>query len=323
MKYYVGIDLGGTNIVAGVVDETYKILSKASVKTNMPRPSEKIMDDMVSVTHQAVKEAGLNMDQIECVGIGSPGIADIETGYIEYANNLDFNHVPMGDYLKKKLNKPVYVENDANAAAYGEFVAGAAKGTKNAVCITLGTGVGGGIVINNHIYSGFNHAGAELGHNVIVADGEPCTCGRKGCLEAYASASALIRMTREGMESNKDSLMWKLSEEEGKVSGRTAFAAMRQGDAAAKAVCDQYIHYLAVGVANAINTFMPEVVCIGGGVCNEGDPLMVPLREQALAEVYTSHIPGFTKNPRIVKAELGNDAGLIGAAFLGQSGSHE
>lgn len=316
MKFYVGIDLGGTNIVAGVVNEEYKIISKATVKTNCPRPAKEIADDMAKVALEAVANADLTMDQIEWVGIGAPGTANSETGIIEYSNNLGFENVPLVKYIKEHINKPVFVENDANAAAYGEFIAGAAKGTKNVVCITLGTGVGGGIVIDSKIYSGFNFAGAELGHAVIEVDGALCTCGRKGCFEAYSSATGLIRMTKEAMEENKSSKMWEMPKEDGKVNARLAFDAMRAGDASAKAVVDKYIKYLAAGIANTINIFQPEILCIGGGVCNEGDALLVPLKELVKKEVYSRNS---AKNTEIVIAKLGNDAGIIGAAFLGQA----
>lgn len=316
MKYYIGIDLGGTNIKAGVVNENFEIVAKTSIKTNCPRPSEEIMDDMAKVSLMAVEQAGLTMNDIEWVGVGTPGIANSSTGIVEYSCNLDFHDVPMADYLSKKLDKPVFVDNDANAAAYGEFVAGAAKGANNAVAVTLGTGVGGGIIIDGKIYSGSNFAGAELGHEVIVVDGAQCSCGRKGCFEAYSSASGLIRMTKEAMEEDKDSIMWPMSEEDGHVSGRLAFNAMRKGDASAKKVVDKYIKHLAAGVTNIINTFQPDILCLGGGVCNEGDPLILPLKELVKSEVYSKNSK---KNTEIVIAKLGNDAGLIGAAFLGNA----
>ncbi len=316
MKYYIGIDLGGTNIKAGVVSENFEIIAKTSIKTNCPRPSEEIMDDMAKVSLMAVEQAGLTMNDIEWVGIGTPGIANSSTGIVEYSCNLDFHDVPMAEYLSKKLDKPVFVDNDANAAAYGEFVAGAAKGANNAVAVTLGTGVGGGIIIDGKIYSGSNFAGAELGHEVIVVDGAQCSCGRKGCFEAYSSASGLIRMTKEAMEEDKDSIMWPMSEEDGHVSGRLAFNAMRKGDASAKKVVDKYIKHLAAGVTNIINTFQPDILCLGGGVCNEGDPLILPLKELVKSEVYSKNSK---KNTEIVIAKLGNDAGLIGAAFLGKA----
>lgn len=315
MKYYIGIDLGGTNIVAGVVDENYNIVSKASTKTNCPRPAQEIADDMAAMAIKAVEEANLTMDDIQWIGVGTPGIANSETGIIEYSNNLGFENTPMAEYIRKHIDKPVFIENDANAAAYGEYVAGAAKGAKNAVCITLGTGVGGGIVIDGKIYSGSNFAGAEIGHTVISVDGPQCSCGRKGCFEVFSSATGLVRMTKEKMEACPDSKMHALTAERGgKVSARTAFDAMRMGDDAAKDVVDFYIKCLAAGITNTINIFQPDVLCVGGGVCNEGDPLLLPMKALVAKEVYTRNSP---KNTEIVIAKLGNDAGLIGAAFLG------
>lgn len=319
MKYYVGIDLGGTNIVAGVVDESYKIIAKASTKTNCPRPEKEIAEDMAKMALEAVKNAELTIDDIEWIGIGTPGIANSKTGIIEYSNNLGFKDTPMVEYITEFIGRndtPVYIENDANAAAYGEYVAGAAKGAKNAVCITLGTGVGGGIIINGKIYAGSNFAGAEIGHTVIEVDGAQCSCGRKGCFEAYSSATGLIRMSKEAMEMFPDSIMNKMAEEKGKVTARTSFDAMRAGDKAAKDVVDKYIKYLAAGITNTINIFQPDILCIGGGVCNEGDPLLLPMKELVAKEVYTRNSP---KNCEIVIAKLGNDAGIIGAAFLGRA----
>lgn len=316
MKYYVGIDLGGTNIVAGVVDEAYNIIAKASTKTNCPRPEKEIADDMAKMALQAVENAGLTIEQIEWIGIGTPGIANSETGIIEYSNNLGFKNTPMVKYIKETIDKPVFIENDANAAAYGEYVAGAAKGAKNAVCITLGTGVGGGIIIDGKIYSGSNFAGAEIGHTVIEVDGAQCSCGRKGCFEAYSSATGLIRMTKEAIAEHPDCIMAKMAEEKGKVTARTSFDSMREGDKYAKAVVDKYIKYLAAGITNTINIFQPDVLCVGGGVCNEGDPLLLPMKAIVKNEVYTRNS---AKNTKIVIAELGNDAGIIGAAFLGRA----
>lgn len=312
MKYYIGIDLGGTNIVAGVVNEKYEIIAKAKTPTNRPRPVEDICADMARVALEAVALAGLTIDDIRSVGVGSPGTVNSDTGVIEYANNLDFNDAPVASLIRKVIDKPVYCENDANAAAYGEFVAGSAKGANNAVCITLGTGVGGGIIIDGKIYSGFNFAGAELGHMVVEVDGPKCTCGRHGCFEVYSSATGLIRMTKEAMDANPDSKMHEMMGDH--VSGRLAFNAMRAGDDAAKSVVDKYIKYLAAGIANTINIFQPEILCIGGGVCNEGDALLIPLKEAVDKEIYTRN---GAKKTEIVIASLGNDAGIIGAAFLG------
>ncbi|MCM1007690.1 MAG: ROK family glucokinase [Ruminococcus flavefaciens] len=316
MKYYVGIDLGGTNIVAGVVDEEYNIIAKASTKTNCPRPEKEIADDMAKMALQAVKNANLDIGDIEWIGIGTPGIANSTTGIIERANNLGFENTPMVKYISESIDKPVFIENDANAAAYGEYVAGAAKGAKNAVCITLGTGVGGGIIVDGKIYAGSNFAGAEIGHTVIEVDGAKCSCGRKGCFEAYSSATGLIRMSKEAMAQFPDSIMNKMADEKGKVTARTSFDAMRAGDKPAKDVVDKYIKYLAAGITNTINIFQPDVLCIGGGVCNEGDPLLLPVKALVEKEDFASNS---AKRTEIVIAKLGNDAGIIGAAFLGRA----
>ena len=217
--------------------------------------------------------------------------------------------------LIDKLGCPnVYVENDANCAALGEAVAGCGHGAKDFVAVTLGTGVGSGIIIDGKIVSGANNAGGECGHTVIVVDGEPCTCGRKGCWEAYASATALINQTRRAMEEYPDSIMHELAKEEGKVSGRTAFDAMRRGDIAGIKVVDKYCKYVACGLINLVNIFQPEIICIGGGICNEGETLLRPIRRYVESERYSVYSKIQSK---ICKAELGNDAGIIGAAILG------
>lgn len=308
----IGIDLGGTNIVAGVVDDGYHILAKAKRKTAVPRPAEQIVDDMAACAREAVETAGLTMDRIEAVGVGSPGVCNGQTGVVERADNLGFSHVPLREMLGARLRKPIGLENDANAAAYAEYLAGAAQGKKSCVCITLGTGVGGGVVTDGVILTGFNYGGAELGHTVIVMDGEPCSCGRRGCLEAYASATALIRQTRRAMQADPDSAMWSLAGSLDEVSGRTAYDGMRAGDATAAAVVDRYQRYIACGLTNMINIFQPEVLCIGGGICNEGDTLLEPLRALVRAEQFGQDGP----QTLICRAKLGNDAGIIGAAYL-------
>ncbi len=312
--YWLGIDLGGTNIVAGVVDENYKIIGKGKVKTNCPRPADEIADDMALAVKMALENANVDIKDIASVGIGSPGAIDPISGTVIFSGNLGFDHVPLCDMLKERLGVDLYIENDANAAAYGEYIAGAGKGTKDFIAVTLGTGVGGGIIIDGKIYSGFNFAGGELGHSVIVVNGEPCTCGRRGCFEAYASATALIRQTKASMLQNRDSLMWKLTGNNiDAISGITAFEAMRKGDAAGKKTVDQYLDYLACGVINLLNIFEPEMLCIGGGISREGETLLEPIREKMKDEYFLRN----GKNKSVVKAaELGNDAGIIGAAFL-------
>ena len=316
--YRIGIDLGGTNIAAGIVDENHNIIVKGSVPTKAERTAEEIIKDMGALCNDLIKKAGLTVNDIEYAGIASPGSADPALGMVHYANNLPFVEFHIADTLKKYLAvEKVLVENDANAAAKGEAVAGAAKGCNHAVMITLGTGLGGGIIIDKQVYSGFNFAGAELGHMVIEYNGRQCTCGRKGCWEAYSSATGLISMTKDKLAKIKDtdSVMFKLVEENnGEVSGRTAFTAAKQGDKAGLEVVDEYINYLVCGISNIINIFQPEVLCIGGGVCNEGEYLTKPLIEKVSREQYTRDNSNKTQ---IKIAALGNDAGIIGAAALG------
>ena len=318
--YYIGVDLGGTNIAAGIVNSEFQIVKKGSVPTNVAgRTAEEIIKDMGALCDSLVKDAGLTFDDIEYVGIASPGAIDPVRGVVNYANNLPFSRFPIADTLKKFIPvKKVLVENDANAAAKGEAVAGAAKGVGDVVMITLGTGVGGGIIIDHKVYSGFNYAGAELGHIVIEYNGRQCSCGRKGCWEAYSSATGLINMTKEKLAECEakgiPTLMTDFVKEEGKVSGKTAFAAMKKGDAPAKEVVDMYIGYLGCGLSNIINIFQPEILVIGGGICNEKHYLTDPLEKIITEETYGNEA---IKPTTLKIAELGNDAGIIGAAVLG------
>lgn len=312
--YRLGIDLGGTNIAAGVVDENFKIVGTGKVKTGADRPAESIADDMAQAARLAVKDAGLEISDITSLGIGSPGAIIPTTGVVAYANNLNFKNVPLCAMLKERLGIDAYIENDANAAAFGELLAGAGRGCKDFVAITLGTGVGGGVIIDGKIFSGSNNAGTELGHTVICVDGIHCSCGRDGCLEAYASATALIRQTKDEMSRCPDSVMWELvNGDTDRVSGITAFDAMRKGDAAGQRVVDKYLRYVAVGITNMINIFQPEVLCIGGGISKEGDTIINPITDFVKRERYTRNIE---KQTVIKTAALGNDAGIIGAAYL-------
>ncbi len=315
--YYLGVDLGGTNIAIGLVNERLEIVLKDKVQTGASRPVNEIMDDMANLCKSIVERAGISFKEVEYAGIAAPGSVDPEIGIVCYANNIKMDNYPIADELKKRIPlKKVLLENDANAAALAEAKAGAGKGYDDLVMITLGTGVGGGIVIGGKLYSGFNYCGAEMGHMVIEYGGKPCTCGRLGCFEAYSSATGLIDMTREFMVNNVDSLMWKLVDNNlENVNGRTAFDAAKKGDSAAAAVVDKYIKYLACGLTNMVNIFQPEVLCIGGGVCGEGDYLLKPLTKIIRRTEYGAATQ--TKFSQIKIAELGNDAGIIGAAVLG------
>ncbi len=317
--YYIGVDLGGTNIAIGIVDESLKIIRKGSVRTCPNREPELIIKDMAALASRLLSETGVSLSEVEYVGIAAPGTADRDRGVVVYANNLPFLNFPIAEVFRKFLPvKKVLIENDANAAALAEHRAGVAKGTKNMVMITLGTGVGGGIIIDGKVHSGFNFAGAELGHTVIVHENaKACSCGRQGCFEAYASATGLTNLTREKIaecrKNGTPTLMFKDADMD-RVSARTAFSAMKQGDLPAKEVVDAFISYLACGVSNIIHIFRPEMLVIGGGVCNERENLTVPLSRIVDRECYTEDTAVKTK---IAIAELGNDAGIIGAAALG------
>lgn len=317
--YRIGVDLGGTNIAAGLVDENYKIVKKLSVHTNIKDGLDVIADDISKLCFRLCEEAGVDMSQIDAIGVASPGVANHDDGIVEYSNNIPFRKYPICEKIREATGvESVHVENDANAAAWGEAIAGAAKGTKNSVMITLGTGVGGGIIIDGKVYSGFNYAGAELGHIVIEYNGRPCSCGRRGCWERYSSATALISMTKEALDEYKrcsvHTIMEDIVAEKGKVTGRTAFDAMRMGDVAGKEVVEKYLGYLACGLANVINIFQPEVVSIGGGISNEGDALLEMLKPLVAPQRYGN---GFVEMPELRIAQLANDAGIIGAAYLG------
>ncbi len=309
--YAIGVDLGGTNVAVGLVDENYRLLRKASLPTDAENPMA-IVDTIVTLATRLVEEAGISFDEVASLGLASPGIVDRESGEIVYSCNIKFDHFPMARHLTERLPiTAVHLDNDANAAALGEAKAGGARGSKNSLTVTLGTGVGGGIIIDCEVYMGFNFAAGELGHIVLEKDGRPCGCGRRGCFEAYSSATGLIRTTREKMEACPDSLMHEFANKEGKVSGRTAFDAARAGDRAAHEVVDEYLSYLASGLATLAGIFRPEVIVIGGGLSNEKENLLAPLRPLVREKCGGSEVPAL----RI--AELGNDAGIIGAACIG------
>lgn len=310
---YIGIDLGGTNIAVGLVDESGKILSKSSTPTQATRPYKAIVKDMAMLSAEVAEAAGYSMKDVKAIGIGSPGTIDNENGVIVYTNNIPWKNTPLRAELQKHYDLPVNIENDANAAAYGEYAVNGG-GVDSFVAITLGTGIGGGIVIDKKIYRGFNGAGAELGHFTLVHDGADCTCGKKGCWESYASVTALIRQTSEAILHHPDSMMTKAADEEGEVNGRTAFDAAKKGDPAAQTVVDAYLRYVADGIASMINIFQPEVLVIGGGISKEGDYLLNPIKEYVAQNVYSYQADGLAQTEMKI-ATLFNDAGIIGAAL--------
>ena len=317
MRYFLGVDLGGTNIAVGVVNELGELLGKHSVPTNPSRGFMAVVKDMADACIIAADKVGLSMDDITNIGIGVPGAVDTKEGSVVLAVNLGWKGVPLADELNKYFEKPVYLGNDADCAALGEIFSGSAKGCSSAIMITIGTGIGGGIIMNKKIFSGCDGRGTEPGHYFLIYGGETCGCGKKGCFEAYASTTALIRQTKRAMEANPESKMWDLCGKKiDSVNGRTSFDAARLGDETALQVVDQFIEYLAAGTAGLVNIFRPEIVIFGGGVSHEGDYLLDPLNEKLQKLGYGTDLMPY---PKAVKATLGNDAGIIGAALLGFS----
>lgn len=308
---YVGIDVGGTNLKAGLVDQDGRLLATRKIPLGMFQGEEYFVRKLAELTAQVARDGGVVPETLEYVGMGIPGA--VAKGSILYTCNIPLANVPIEQLFSQYLDLPVLLENDANCAAVGEYFCGAGRGTQNFAVITLGTGIGGGFILGGKLYSASGMAG-EAGHMVVETGGAACNCGRRGCWEAYASATGLIRMTKETMAQHRDSLLWDLSEQGENVTGRTAFAAALEGDETAKALCAGYVEYLAAGVVNLLNILQPEVLAIGGGVSEaEDELLMAPLREIVDRENFAKHCGGKAK---VVKAELGNDAGIIGAALL-------
>ena len=313
MRYCIGVDLGGTNIAVGLIDLDGKvILHKKSVKTRAPRPCEEISTDIKEVCLELCDMEGIAISNVEWIGIATPGI--VRNGVVIDAFNLGWTNEKFGEIVSRLTGRPTFVANDANAAAYAEAKWGCGVGEDSLIAVTLGTGIGGGIILDGKIWEGFNGFAAELGHMVIDVNGRQCTCGLRGCLEAYCSATALVHETKRMMKLYPDSLLWEVTGGDlSKVDGRTAFTALAEGDSAAHHVIHDFVNYLAIGIANIINIFQPSVVCVGGGISGQGEDLMRPLRERLK---YTSF---GTKDmrTRVEAAVFRNDAGIIGAGLLG------
>lgn len=316
--YHIGVDVGGTNIAAGIIDDNGKLIICSSTKTGRHRPFAEIMGDMLALCDEIISRARIDAAQITTIGIGTPGNVDMHANRVVFGNNIpsftgaDFDVAVKEHYPHMKL----YLDNDANVAALAEAECGAAKGKKNVLMVTLGTGVGGGIIIDGKICRGFNGAGGEIGHIVIEKNGLLCNCGRQGCWEQYASVTALVRETEEELRKYPHSSIHKIIDGDiSRISGLTSFNAMRKGDACGKAIVEKYIEYIGIGLVDMVNVLQPEIVVIGGGISKEGDYIIKPLREYVKKHVYTSSIPDFPQ-AEIVAAKMGNDAGIIGAALL-------
>lgn len=311
---YIGIDVGGTNLKAGLVNEKGEILATEKTPLGAFPGPEGFARTLAGLAEAVLRKGGAALEEIEYVGIGIPGA--VSGGEILYTANIPMAHVPMEKLFRRHLDLPLLLGNDADCAAVGEWSCGAGRGTKNFVVVTLGTGIGGGLILNGKLHTGMG-AGGEVGHIVIVSGGAPCNCGRRGCWEAYASATGLIRLTREAMAAHPESALHMVAAENGGVEGRTAFQAAQMGDKTALALCGDYARYLAAGVTDLVNILHPEAVALGGGVAAAPEQLLLePVRDIVARECYARHTD---QVPRIVRAELGNDAGIIGAALLGRA----
>ena len=322
--YRAGIDLGGTNLKAGIVDEQQKILAEASIPTKAERPALEIIKDMASLVSQLLENLTIVPESLIGIGVGSPGIVDAQAGIVRYSNNINWENIPLVDELKKcfrenylpkkDISIQCAISNDANCAALGEVKAGAAKDVRNAILLTLGTGVGGGIILDGKVFEGCYAGGAELGHTSLIFGGEPCTCGRRGCVEAYVSATALIRDAKAALKANPDSLMHQLCNGDPEnINGKIPFDAAWAGDTPAKKVVDNYIMYLGEAIANYVNIFRPDVVLLSGGICNQKEKLTDPVSAY-LADKCLGTDKAWI--PPVRCAILGNQAGMIGAANL-------
>jgi glucokinase len=310
-RHFLGIDIGGTNTVAAVTDETHRIHSKGSFPTAPGRGYDVVISEIGELAYELISGLGLKMEDIHSVGVGCPNVMD---GVVETSVNLAWVNAPLQADLSRLFGMPVLLDNDANVAAFGEYIAGAAAGASSALMVTIGTGIGGGFINEGKVYGGCNRAALEIGHMVIYQNGRPCPCGRLGCFERYASATGLILTAREYADTDMESLLWKLSDGDTScLSGKMIFDAMREGDSAAAKAVEAFIRDLSCGVINLVNIFQPEIMLIGGGVAEAGDALFEPVISRVKQEVITRDS---SRNTIIRPTKLGSDAGVIGAACL-------
>ncbi len=313
--FYIGADIGGTKIAVGLVDENGKILIQNDVPTGVGRHYSEIIKDMALLIQKVVRESELDLEDIKAIGVGSPGAVSNSTGMVIFANNLYWHNVPLRQELQKYIDKPVYIENDANVAAFAEAMCGACQGVDASVTMTLGTGLGAGIVINGKPYPGSHGVGAELGHIVIEPDGLECTCGNRGCLERYTSATALIREGKEVVLNSPDSLIFQFAHgDPERITAKIVIDAAKEGDSSANTIMNRYVHYLALGIVNVINFIDPDIIAIGGGVSKAGDFLLDALKKEVGKKVLYKAVP----YAKICLARMGNEAGIVGAAMLGK-----
>lgn len=313
--YAIGIDIGGTSIKWGLVTEDGKVLNTDFMETIKGEDQNITADRLCVRLEEFIKNNNVSKKEIVGIGLGAPGMIDSKNGEVVYSNNLNWNFFPLAKIIQNKLGLPAKIGNDANVATLGEVKFGAGNKYKNVVMLTIGTGVGGGIVVDGELVEGNKGGGAELGHTTLKFDSDiRCTCGRYGCLEVYASATALIRQTKEAMELNRSSKLWDIVDHEiEKVNGKTVWDGYDMGDETAIKVVDQYITYLGEGVLNYCNIFRPEAIILSGGIAKQGERLVRLLTEYCEPRKYG--YPG-TPSVKILIAELGYESGIIGAASL-------
>ena len=312
--YYIGIDLGGTNIAVGLVNEEGRIIAKTETPTLASRPYQELIKDMAACAKKVMEEAKITEDELHSIGVGIPGVAD-KDGMVIFCTNLGWRNVPLRAELQQYINKPVYMDNDATVAGWAEYQAGVSRGTDSSVFMTLGTGLGGGIVMNGKIWAGAHGAGSELGHLVIEVDGVPCTCGKRGCAERYCSATAIIRMAREACADAPNCLIMRAVEGDmDKINAKVVFDAAKEGDSVAMQVFNRFVKYLTIAINNVISFVDPDMIILGGGVSRAGDFLLDAVKATLPEYLFYPTL----KQPELSIASLGNDAGIIGAALLGK-----
>ncbi|MBR1607117.1 MAG: ROK family protein [Clostridia bacterium] len=312
--YYIGIDLGGTNIAVGLVNEEGRIIAKTETPTLASRPYQELVKDMAACARKVMEEANITEDELRSIGVGIPGVAD-KDGMVIFCTNLGWRNVPLRAELQQYINKPVYMDNDATVAGWAEYQAGVSRNTRSSVFMTLGTGLGGGIVMDGKIWAGAHGAGSELGHLVIEVDGVPCTCGKRGCAERYCSATAIIRMAREACADAPNCLiMRKVEGDMDKINAKVVFDAAKEGDSVALQVFNRFVKYLTIAINNVISFIDPDMIILGGGVSRAGDFLLDAVKAALPEYLFYPTL----KQPELRIASLGNDAGIIGAALLGK-----
>ncbi len=311
--YTIGIDVGGTNLAAGLVDQDGAIQNKTACPVDRSWTAEELVRRLVQLTLRTVREADRSLEELEAVGVGIPGLVDNRAGTVASTPNMPFRNTPFRALFQRELDVPVHLGNDADCAAVGEYWAGAARGRDPLLLLTLGTGIGGGLIRGGKLYTGFGGAGMEVGHMITHPEGIACGCGNRGCWERYGSATALIQQTREAMEENRDSALWQVCGGDlNRVEGRTPFQAAEQGDETALQVLERYRRELAYGIVSLCNILFPEVICLGGGVSAADESLLLnPLRELVHGGCFNQDAL-----PELTRASLGNDAGIVGAAML-------